>query len=284
MRANVKRILVDILFYIVGCCIYSAGVIIFSDANEISPGGVTGIAIILNHLIGLPTGFLVLLINVPLLIAGFIVFGKRFIVNTTVATVVLSLSLDAMAFVVKPYQTDGILAAIFGGIMMGAGISLVFLRGATTGGTDIAAKLINHRFPFVSMGRIIMFVDFAVVAITAVYYKNFQSALYSTVLLYASSRVFDGLLYGFDRGKLMHIITAKPDEVSSAVFEQLGRGVTKINAEGAYTGEARPLLLCAVRPSEVSTLQRIIKTVDPSAFVVISDAGQILGEGFKKNE
>lgn len=284
MRANFKKTLIDILFYIVGCCIYSAGVIIFSDANEISPGGVTGIAIILNHLIGLPTGMLVLIINIPLLIAGFLVFGKRFIVNTTVATVVLSLSLDAMALVVSPYKTDGILAAIFGGIMMGAGLSLVFMRGATTGGTDIAAKLINHRFPFVSMGRIIMLVDFVVVAITAVYYKNFQSGLYSVVLLYASSRVFDSLLYGFDRGKLMHIITTHPDEVSDAVFEQLGRGVTKINAEGAYTGETRPLLLCAVRPSEVSALQKIIKTVDPSAFVVISDAGEILGEGFKKNE
>ena len=284
MRANFKKTLIDILFYIVGCCIYSAGVIIFSDANEISPGGVTGIAIILNHLIGLPTGMLVLIINIPLLIAGFLVFGKRFIVNTTVATVVLSLSLDAMALVVSPYKTDGILAAIFGGIMMGAGLSLVFMRGATTGGTDIAAKLINHRFPFVSMGRIIMLVDFVVVAITAVYFKNLQSGLYYVVLLYASSRVFDSLLYGFDRGKLMHIITTHPDEVSDAVFEQLGRGVTKINAEGAYTGEARPLLLCAVRPSEVSALQKIIKTVDPSAFVVISDAGEILGEGFKKNE
>ncbi len=284
MRANFKKTLIDILFYIVGCCIYSAGVIIFSDANEISPGGVTGIAIILNHLIGLPTGMLVLIINIPLLIAGFLVFGKRFIVNTTIATVVLSLSLDAMTLIVSPYKTDGILAAIFGGIMMGAGLSLVFMRGATTGGTDIAAKLINHRFPFVSMGRIIMLVDFLVVAITAVYYKNFQSGLYSVVLLYASSRVFDSLLYGFDRGKLMHIITTHPDEVAGAVFEQLGRGVTKINAEGAYTGEARPLLLCAVRPSEVSALQRIIKTVDPSAFVVISDAGEILGEGFKKNE
>lgn len=284
MRERFKKVLLDILFYIVGCGIYSAGVVLFSDANEISPGGVTGIAVILNHLFGLPLGLTVLVINLPLLIAGYVVFGKKFILGTATATVILSVMLDVAGQVISPYKTDGMLAAIFGGIMMGAGLGLVFFRGSTTGGTDIAAKLINHKFPFISMGRTILIIDFAVVAATALVYKNFQSALYSVVLLYVSSRVLDSMLYGFDRGKLMHIITDKPEEVSRAVFEQLGRGVTKINAEGAYTGEQRPLLFCAVRPSESVTLQRIIRTIDPSAFVVVSDAVNILGEGFKKNE
>ena len=185
---------------------------------------------------------------------------------------------------VKPYYTDGILASLFGGIMMGAGLSLVFLRGATTGGTDIAAKLINHKFRFVSIGRIIMFMDLAVVAISALVYKNFQSALYSIVSIYAASRVMDGLLYGTDKGKFMHIITSYPNEISKAVFAELGRGVTLVNAVGGYTGEARSLLLCAVRPSEVTRLQSIVRKTDASAFKVISDAGEILGEGFKKNE
>lgn len=284
MKNNIKKTVVDLLFYVVGCCIYSAAVIMFTDPNELSPGGATGIALILNHLFSLPTGMTVLAINIPLIIAGYLVFGKRFILNTAVATVVLSVSLDALSGVVKPYYTDGILAAIFGGIMMGAGLGLIFLRGATTGGTDIAAKLIKKKFKFVSMGRIVLVIDLIVVVLTALVYRNFQSALYSIVSLYASSRVMDNLLYGTDRGKLMHIITAEPQKISDEIFSKLGRGVTLLDAVGAYTGERRSLLLCAVRPSEVSALQSIIKTTDPDAFMVISDAGEILGEGFKKNE
>ncbi len=284
MREKVKKTLVDLLFYVVGCLIYSTAVTMFTDPNKLSPGGVTGIALILNELFSLPTGLMVLIINIPLIIAGFLVLGKKFVLNTAVATFIMSLSLDAVKTFVKPYYTDGILASLFGGIMMGAGLALVFLRGATTGGTDIAAKLINHKFRFVSIGRIILFMDLAVVAVSAVIYKNFQSALYSVVSIYAASRVMDSLLYGTDKGKFMHIITSSPNEISKAVFSELGRGVTQVNAIGGYTGEHRSLLLCAVRPSEVALLQSIVRKTDPSAFMVISDVGEILGEGFKKNE
>ncbi len=284
MKKVVQKTLIDLFFYVVGCSIYSAAVIMFTEPNKLSPGGVTGVALILNHLFSLPTGLMVFIINIPLIIAGLVVFGKRFIVNTAIATAIMSIMLEVMRFVVTPYYTDGILASLFGGIMMGAGLALVFLRGATTGGTDIAAKLINHKFRFVSMGRIILLMDLLVVAASAYIYKNFQSALYSIVSIYAASRVMDSLLYGTDRGKFMHIITSNPDKISEAVFSQLGRGVTVVNATGGYTGEPRTLLLCAVRPSEVSTLQSIIKKTDPNAFMIISDVGEILGEGFKKNE
>lgn len=284
MKKLFQKTLIDLLFYIVGCSIYSAAVIMFTEPNELSPGGVTGVALILNHLFSLPTGLMVFIINIPLIISGLVVFGKRFIVNTAVATAIMSITLEVMRYVVTPYYTDGILASLFGGIMMGAGLALVFLRGATTGGTDIAAKLINHKFRFVSIGRLILFIDLLVVAASAYIYRNFQSALYSIVSIYAASRVMDSLLYGTDRGKFMHIITSNPDEISKAVFSKLGRGVTVVNATGGYTGEPRVLLLCAVRPSEVSTLQAIIKKTDPNAFMIISDVGEILGEGFKKNE
>lgn len=284
MKKSVKTFIVDMLFYIVGSCIYATGVLLFTEANELSPGGVTGIALLLNHLWNLPTGMMVLVINIPLIIAGFIVFGKKFIVKTAVATVVLSLCLDIMEVFVPQKEFDPFLASVFGGIVMGAGVSLILMRGATTGGTDIVAKLINHRFPFVSMGRIVMAVDAIVVIVSAIVYNNFQSALYSVVMLFAATKVMDMFLYGGDKGKLMHIITQKPDEVSAEIFSKIDRGATRIDAKGAYTGNERPMLLCAVRPSQVSLLQKAIKTVDPAAFVIISDAGEILGEGFKKNE
>ncbi len=281
---SVKSFIIDILFYTIGCGIYSAAVVVFTEPNRISPGGVTGIALLLKNFFGFPAGVMVFLFNIPLIILGFIKFGGRFIVGTAVATFIMSLSLDAAEYVLKPYYTDGILAALFGGIMMGAGLSIVFIHGATTGGADIAAKLINGRFPYISMGKTILCIDLAVVLISAVAYKNFESALYSIISLYASSQVLDMLLYGTDRGKLMHIITDKPREIADAVFLELNRGLTVLPAVGGYTGKERSLLLCATRASEVAKLQRLIRAVDENAFLVISDVGAILGEGFKRNE
>ncbi|MBR6694511.1 MAG: YitT family protein [Clostridia bacterium] len=281
---SIKRNTVDIIFYLIGCGIYSAAVVVFTDPNEISPGGVTGIALLLQHFFSLPAGIMVFIINVPLIIIGFLRFGGRFIIGTALATAIMSFSLDLAGYFLKPYYTDGILASVFGGIMMGAGLSFVLLRGATTGGADIAAKLINNRFPYISMGRIILALDLAVVTISAICYKNFESALYSVISLYISSRVLDGLLYGTDRGKLIHIITQKPKEISDSVFRELKRGVTVLSVTGGYTGEERSMLLCAMRPAEVSSFQRLVRAVDPDAFLIISDAGAILGQGFKKNE
>ncbi len=279
-----RKSIIDILFYTIGCGIYSAAVVVFTDPNRISPGGVTGIALLLQHFFSLPAGVMVFVLNIPLIIIGFIKFGGRFIINTAIATAIMSLTLDGAAYILAPYYTDGILASLFGGIMMGAGLSLVLLHGATTGGADIAAKLINSRFPYLSMGRIILFIDLAVVSVSALAYKNFESALYSVISLYVASHVLDTLLYGTDKGKLMHIITNKPKEISDAVFCELHRGLTRLQAVGGYTGEERAVLLCATRPSEISTLQKLIRTTDPNAFLIISDAGAILGQGFKKNE
>ncbi len=281
---SARKSIIDILFYIIGCGIYSAAVVVFTDPNHISPGGVTGIALLFKHFFSLPAGIMVFTLNIPLIIIGFIKFGGRFIINTAIATAIMSLTLDIAAYILMPYYTDGILASLFGGIMMGAGLSLVLLHGATTGGADIAAKLINNRYPYLSMGRIILFIDLVVVMVSAFAYKNFESALYSVISLYVSSHVLDTLLYGTDKGKLIHIITNKPQEVSAAVFRELHRGLTRIKAIGGYTGEERAVLLCATRPTEVSALQKLIRTTDPDAFLIISDAGAILGEGFKRNE
>ncbi len=281
---SVKKNITDILFYIVGCGIYSAAIVLFAEPNEISPGGLTGIGLLLNHFFSLPTGVMTFVLNIPLIILGFVKFGARFIVGTAVATGIMSISLDAAAYILTPYYTDGILAAVFGGIMMGTGLSLVLLRGATTGGADIAAKLINSRFPYLSMGKIILALDLAVVSVSALAYGNFESGLYSVIALYVSSHALDTLLYGADRGKLIHIVTNKPKEISDEVFKKLHRGLTILPAKGGYTGEERSVLLCAMRPSEVSGLQRLIRNVDPEAFLVVSDAGAILGLGFKKNE
>ena len=190
---------VDLVVYILGGIIYSVAVLLFLSANEISPGGITGIATVLNYLFMLPIGTVMFLLNIPILIIGFMKLGGLFILKTTVATVIISIILDFVEAFLPAVKVDPILAAVFGGLLMGLGVSMFMLRGATTGGVDIIAKLINRRFPHMTVGRLMLLSDAVVVALSAFAYKNVESALYSVIALYASSRVIDMMLYGADK-------------------------------------------------------------------------------------
>ena len=269
------------IFYIAGSLIYSFAITAFISAKEISPGGFTGIATLVHYISEIPTGIVLLALNIPVIILGFVKMGGVFILKTATATVILSVCLDISEKIVPRFATDNILASIFFGILVGLGLSLVLLRGATTGGVDIIAKLINRKFRHISVGRIILALDAAVILLAAVVYKNIESALYSVVAMYASSKVMDTLLYGADKGKLIHIVTEKPDQISHAINERLHRGVTKVSATGAYTGESRTMLICTVRHHEAAAVHDIIREFDPAAFIIVSDAGEIIGEGFK---
>lgn len=281
MPKKAKNFLVDILFYIAGCFIYSLAVTLFISANEISPGGFTGLATLINHLFAVPTGFTVLILNIPILVLGFIKLGGTFVVKTAIATALLSVSLDVSGALFQGIITDKILAAIFGGMLAGFGLSLVFLRGATTGGVDIIAKLINRRFRHLTVGRLILIIDAVVIVLAAAVYRNADSAMYSAVAMYVSTTVTDAVLYGAERGKIVYAVTDCPDGIIKAVGERMSRGVTKIMAEGGFTRQPRVMLMCALRRHEVTALRNIIYEYDPKAFVVVTDAGEIIGEGFK---
>lgn len=283
---NKKRILnviYDIIFYILGGIIYSAAVLAFLSENEISPGGLTGIATMLNYLFALPVGTVVFILNIPLLIIGFIKLGGVFILKTAAATVTVSAILDICESFLPVFKIDPLLAAVFGGILMGLGISLFMLRGATTGGVDIIAKLINRRFPHLTVGRLMLLADAVVVGASCLVYKNIESALYSVVAIYASSRIMDAMLYGADKGKIIFIITGEASAMSEAIMSLVGRGITIINVTGAYTGAGRKMLMCTVRRNEVSAVCALAREYDKNAFIVVGEAGEILGEGFKQN-
>lgn len=285
-KVNKKAVLVwaaDLCVYIAGGAIYSAAVLIFLSANEISPGGLTGIATVLNNLFMLPVGTVMFLLNIPILIIGFMKLGGVFILKTTVATVIISVILDIFGELLPAVNIDPILAAVFGGLMLGIGISMFMLRGATTGGVDIIAKLINRRFPHITVGRLMLFADALVVAFSALAYKNIESALYSVVALYASSRVIDMMLYGADKGKIIYIITEESAEMSREIMSLVKRGITVIPVTGAYTGRRLNMLMCTVRRNEVSAVCRLAREFDGKSFIVIAEAGEILGEGFKNN-
>lgn len=282
-RKQLFSFLIDLLFYIAGGMIYSVAVLLFLTENEISPGGLTGIATILNYLFSLPIGTVVFILNIPLLAAGFIKFGGVFIAKTAVATAVMSLTLDISGLFMPKMKIDPILAALFGGLLMGLGISLFMLRGATTGGTDIIAKLINRKFPHLTVGRLMLAADAAVVGLSALVYKNMESALYAVIAIYASSRVMDLILYGADRGKIIYVITDNAKELSDSIMSLINRGVTLLDVTGAYTGTKRQMLMCTVRRHEVAAVCRLATNCDKNAFIIVGEAGEILGEGFKTN-
>ena len=281
---GVRRASLDGLFYLLGSILYALSVNIFTAPNQIAPGGVTGIATLVNYLTGLPIGTGILVVNLPLFVASWRFLGRDATLRTAVVTVVSSVIIDVTAPFVPPFQGDKILTAVFGGVLAGAGLGLIFMRGATTGGSEIVARLLERRFRHIPIGRLILMVDAVVVATAAVVYRNLESALYAMILIFVSSMVMNRLIYGGDSGKMLLIMTQKEKEVANAVMETLERGVTILHAEGAYTGEPRRVLLVAVRPAQVYTLRMLVYDQDPQAFIIVVSTDEVLGEGFKQVE
>lgn len=281
MRSRVKKTTVDILYFFAGAIIYSVSVNMFLSPNGISPGGFTGVAAVINHITNIPTGAMLFIFNIPVLILGYIKMGGVFILKTSFVTVLVSLSLDISASLLPIVRADGILVSMFGGILMGIGLSLILLRGATTGGIDIIAKFVNRKYRHLSVGKIILMADGIVILLNALVYKNAESALYSIVAMYMGTRLMDVLLYGADKGKIIYIITNSPDEICNEINHSVGRGVTKLSVIGGYTGETKIMLMCTVRVHEVAAIHDLVKQYDDRAFMVVSDAGEIIGEGFK---
>lgn len=281
MKNNIRKNFIDILYFFVGAIVYSVAVNMFLSPNGISPGGFTGVAAVINHVANIPTGTMLFVFNIPVLILGYIKMGGIFILKTSFVTGLVSVSLDVSAKLLPALKTDGILASMFGGILMGIGLSLILLRGATTGGIDIIAKLINKKHRHLSVGKIILMADGVVIILNAVVYRNAESALYSIIAMYMGTRLMDVLLYGADRGKIIYIVTNAPNEICREINHTVGRGVTKLSVVGGYTGENRTMLMCTVRVHEVAAIHNAVKQYDERAFIVVSDAGEIIGEGFK---
>lgn len=281
MKKTTSKIFADFLYFVFGAIIYSVAVNVFLSPGGISPGGFAGIATIVNYLTKIPTGIMLLALNIPVLILGYVKMGGTFILKTFFVTVLVSTSLDISAKILPTLKTDGILASLFGGILMGLGLSLVLLRGATTGGIDIIAKFINRRYRHLSVGKIILIADGFIITLTALVYKNIESALYSAVAIYVSTHVMDILLYGADKGKIIYVVTNNSDSICREINNKVGRGVTRLSVVGGYTGETRTMLMCTVRAHEAAAVHDIIREHDERAFIVVSDAGEIIGEGFK---
>ena len=285
-RSRAWNTALDILALVAGSALYAGAVNLFTVPNNIAPGGVTGIATIFNHLFGLPIGTMILIINIPLFLIGAKVMGFRFLGKTAVATVLVSVFIDVSApFIDRfAYTSDSLLASVYGGVLSGAGLAIIFLRGGTTGGTDILARVIHRYKPHFSMGRLILILDAIIITGAGIAYRSVDSALYAVIVIFASSVVIDRVLFGADAGKAVYVMSKKSEEITKAIMERMGRGVTLLDGHGAYTGQKKTIILCVVRKHETTRLRRLVDEIDPDAFMLISGAGEVLGEGFKSLE
>jgi uncharacterized membrane-anchored protein YitT (DUF2179 family) len=272
----------DFIFCTFGATLYSISVTVFTAPNQIAPGGITGIATVLFYLFKTPIGTMIFILNIPLFILGLRFIGGSFIVKTIVSTAFTSIIIDVLnAFPVPQYHGDKLLAAVYGGVISGAGLALVFLRGSTTGGTDIASRLLKLKFRHISMGRMMLIIDFFVIIFAAVAFRSVDSALYAMIAIFTSSRVIDSILYGSDNGKMAVVISKNNDEIAKAIINDMSRGLTILKGKGYYTGAEREVIMCAVRRPEAARLRTIVKKIDPNAFIIMCEAGEIIGEGFK---
>lgn len=263
---------------VVGCVIGAMSYPMFLVPNDVAPGGLTGIATILHSLFRTPVGITSLLMNIPLFIIGYRAMGRVFAFRSLISTILFSLLIDWMP--IPAITNNTLLGSLFGGVMLGIGLGLILRGGATTGGSDMVARMVHVRFQHISVGAFLLFIDFCVV-LAAGFFIRVESALYAFISIYVASRVIDLVVQGFDRQKACYMITANTETVKEKLMCELGRGLTVIDAHGGFRGEERPILLCIVSAQEVSRLKTIVQSEDERAFVFITDAYEVLGEGFK---
>lgn len=269
----------SILFTVLGTIITGFGVGVFLTPNRIVGGGVSGLSTLLYHTLSVPPGVSFLVINLLFLLIGFKILGKEFTLKTLLGASLLSLFVQVFSGI--PFYTENMmLATIFGGVLYGAGIGLGFVAGASTGGTDILGRLIQHKLRTVPIGRLLLLVDGVIILASLLIFKNLELSLYGVMALCISSVTIDFVIGRFNISRIAFIITDHGEEISRYLVTTSPRGVTLIDAVGAYTGEAKKMLFCALKEGESETFQRKILEIDPTAFIVFSESQRIKGNGF----
>ena len=282
MKTSLRSDLCTALILLPASFVYAVGFCWCYQPNDIAFGGITGVAQIIQvFLPAAPVGVVTILLNVPLFLLGWRLLGGKLLLSSLYAMAVTSLAIDVVDHLFTFPPMDPMLAAIFGGVILGATLGVVFLRGATTGGTDLIARLLKLALPWLPMGRLVLAVDLVVIAATALAFQNLNSALYGIVALYISSLVVDAVLYGLDTAKVAYIISDRSEDICRSIVDRLDRGITILPGRGFYSGEERKVLLCAFKQREIAVIRAIVKELDPDAFLIVCPAHEVLGEGFR---
>ena len=273
-----KTLFLDYFQIVLGCYIGALGLTMFLVPNKVAAGGVSGLATVLHYLFEFPVGWTMLVLNIPLFLAGVAFLGKSIGIKTLVGSLLFSVFTEITAN--YPVVTrDLMLSTVYGGIIMGLGLGIVFRVRGSTGGTDLASMILNHFIPSVSVGQGILIIDFFVIISSGIAF-DWELAMYAWIALFISSKVIDLIQEGFNYAKAVYIISVKAEEISQKILTEMERGVTLLEAEGRFTRHNKYVLLCVITRLEISRLKNIVHETDPRAFVIVHDVHEVLGEGF----
>ncbi|MGN0977371.1 MAG: YitT family protein [Faecousia sp.] len=265
---------------VVGSTVFAAGFSLFLEPNGINPGGISGLAMVLVELLGFGSvGSLTIVINLPLFILGGMKIGKRFFAGSLIGMLVSSVLIDAFAMIPFPCP-DMLVSALYGGVLCGLGLGVVYITGSSTGGSDILVRLLKLRYRNVPIGQISMCMDAVVVVLTGLVFRDVSKALYAGVAVFVYGKVVDAVIYRFDYSKVALIISTEYDAIAEAIGTKLDRGATFLHGEGSYSHQQTKVVLAAVKKQQVAELKELVMGIDPNAFVIVQEAHQVLGDGF----
>ena len=265
---------------VAGSAIFAAGFAFFLQPNDMSPGGISGLSLILVELLGFGSvGMLSILINLPLFILGGMKIGKRFFVGSLIGMILSSVLIDVFA-AMQVASTEPLIAIVYGGVLCGVGIGIVFVSGTSTGGSDILVRLLKLRYRNVPIGQISLTFDAVVVLLTGLVFRDMDKALYTGITVFLCGKMVDAVVYRFDYSKVAMIISREYEAIAREIGSKLDRGATFLHGEGSYTGENTKVVLVAIRKQQLAELKELVMDLDPGAFIIVQEAHQVLGDGF----
>ncbi|MCR4617624.1 MAG: YitT family protein [Lachnospiraceae bacterium] len=282
IKRHTKNLALDTVCDIIGSVLYAMGLYTFAKMANFSPGGISGIALIMNYLWNLPVGVMTLIMNIPLVIVSYKVVGPKFLVKTAKTMIITTIFLDVIFPLLPMYTGSRPMAALYSGLCMGAGMAFFYMRGSSSGGMDFLSMIIKVRHPHVSLGIVTAVTDFLVILIGWPVFKNADAVLYGLICSFSASIVIDRVLYGIGAGKLVIVITTNKEALIEKISELTDRGSTVIRAMGSYTKEDRDVILCACSKSQTYMITNAAHEVDPGAFVMVTETSEVFGEGFKE--
>jgi uncharacterized membrane-anchored protein YitT (DUF2179 family) len=275
-----KQILKEMLETILGALIMAAGVSLFLLPNQLSSGGIAGVATIFYYLLNIPMGTVIIAINIPLFLFSMYKVGKMFFIKSIVGTVAMSIFIDLLDKI-KPLTNDRFLACIYGGILLGLGTTLLLKAESSTGGSDLISYIAKKYKPTVRSGNIIVIIDIIIIALNVIFFKEIEIGLYSAIAIYIMGKIIDIFFEGINFTKLMIIVSNKSEEIAKQIDQKVARGSTGLYGKGMYTNENKLILICAAYRKDVARIKIIAKEIDPKSFIVITNSREVVGQGFK---
>ena len=282
-RKNLIAFLYNLVALTMGSIIFAVGVSCFFDPNSIAPGGISGVAIIITKFVDfLPTGTWIALINVPIMIVGTYKFGFKFLASTMYAVGVSSLAVNIAGKYIGPLTDNLFLAAVGGAVLVGTGVGIVFRTGATTGGTDVIVKLLRLKFRHMKTGIVFSAVDGTICLVSGIVFKNLEVMMYAVIAMMLQGMIVNKVLYGGDGARMIYVISEKSDEIAVKLMQDVDVGATYFHGNGAYTGRSFDVLMVVMRAKQLPAARDIVRKVDDNAFMIVTNATSVFGQGFKR--